>query len=336
MPLVSVIVPVYNTSKYLKKCIDSILAQTLKDIEVIIVNDGSTDDSLSIINQYSDDRIVIINKENGGLSSARNSGIEEAKGDYILHVDSDDWIDADYCLDTYCYAKKNDIDMVITNLNMLWNGIEKEIKSIENLPTKETITNLEYLDFWSKNKVISSCVNRLIRTSLYKDNDILHPENISLGEDLVTTPRLSFYSKKIGIIDKAYYNYIQNPESIMNSGTIRKIYDMINVFSILDDFFEQKKINMNTSYLKAYYYSTLISRKYDVNDVFYNEAISEYICFMKKSKIPYQLNLHSVKFILIKILLNIRGTKNTVKFIRDINCFFISIKHHIRAYLNRR
>ncbi|MCG9533285.1 glycosyltransferase family 2 protein, partial [Providencia rettgeri] len=130
MPLVSVIIPVYNTEIYLMKCINSIINQTLKDIEIIIVNDGSTDNSLAIIHSFSDDRITVINKINGGLSSARNMGIAQAKGEYILHVDSDDWIDENYCLDTVTFAKKHNVDIVLTNLKLLWNDNVVEQKAI--------------------------------------------------------------------------------------------------------------------------------------------------------------------------------------------------------------
>ena len=92
LPLVSVIVPIYNVENYLKKCIDSILCQTYSNLEIILVNDGSTDNSLEICNSYKDDRIIILNKENGGLSSARNSGLEVMTGEYIFFLDSDDWM----------------------------------------------------------------------------------------------------------------------------------------------------------------------------------------------------------------------------------------------------
>ena len=100
---ISVVIPVYNTEKYLKKCIESIVNQSLKEIEIIIVNDGSPDNSYQIIEEYKekDRRIIAVNQENGGISSARNKGIELAKGEYIIHIDSDDWIEQDYFSDMY-------------------------------------------------------------------------------------------------------------------------------------------------------------------------------------------------------------------------------------------
>lgn len=115
---ISVIVPVYNVEKYLDRCLKSIVTQSLKDIEIIIVNDCSPDNSLKIIKKYMeiDRRIILIDKiKNEGLTSARNSGLEIAQGEYILHIDSDDWIEQDYLKDMYELAIKYDADMVISD-----------------------------------------------------------------------------------------------------------------------------------------------------------------------------------------------------------------------------
>ncbi|MEX5877964.1 glycosyltransferase family 2 protein [Providencia hangzhouensis] len=323
MPLVSVIIPVYNTEIYLMKCINSIINQTLKDIEIIIVNDGSTDNSLAIIHSFSDDRITVINKINGGLSSARNMGIAQAKGEYILHVDSDDWIDENYCLDTVTFAKKHNVDIVLTNLKLLWNDNVVEQKAINPSTSKNIFTSIEYLEYWAKNKAISNCVNRLIKRSLYLNNNITHPENISLGEDLVTTPRLSFYADKIGFIDKSYYNYIQNPLSIMNSSAVYRVYEIINVFNILDDFFIENKLSIDTNYLKAYHYSILISKKYNVLDPYFSKAFDVYIKTMSSIKFDSDFSKHGIKFKLIKIAFKISRSTRMINLIRATNCFFI-------------
>ena len=122
---ISVIVPVYNTSKFLEKCLNSIIEQNFKDIEIIIINDCSTDNSLKIINGFIkiDSRIILINKEkNEGLSAARNSGIEIARGEYILHIDSDDWIEENYFKNIYENAINNQADMVISDYYLDFNN----------------------------------------------------------------------------------------------------------------------------------------------------------------------------------------------------------------------
>lgn len=117
MKKISVIVPVYNTEKYIKKCIRSIIEQTLKEIEIIIVNDGSKDKSLEIIKDLmkQDRRIKLINKENEGVSSARNSGIKMAKGKYIQFIDSDDWIEKEFLEKMYDFAEKENVDIVVSD-----------------------------------------------------------------------------------------------------------------------------------------------------------------------------------------------------------------------------
>lgn len=114
---ISVMVPVYNTSKYLEKCLESIVNQSLKDIEIICVNDGSTDNSFEILKKFSnkDKRIIVINKKNGGLTSARNTALKIAKGEYCLNIDSDDWIEQGYFEVMYNKAKEDDLDIVISD-----------------------------------------------------------------------------------------------------------------------------------------------------------------------------------------------------------------------------
>ena len=126
-PKVSVIIPVYNVEQYLRECLDSVVNQTLKDIEIICVNDGSTDNSLVILEEYAakDERIKIVNKENGGLSSARNCAIPLARGEYIGFVDSDDWIDLDFYEKLYNTAKKYKAEIACANLYRVSNTKSK-------------------------------------------------------------------------------------------------------------------------------------------------------------------------------------------------------------------
>ena len=133
-PLVSVIVPVYNVERYLNRCLNSIISQTFKDIEIICVNDGSTDTSLKILKEYQkiDNRIIVINKENEGVSKSRNKGIEVAKGEYIVFVDSDDWINLDMVEYMYNKAKNTDTDIVMCTYMREYINNSKE--KVFNLP----------------------------------------------------------------------------------------------------------------------------------------------------------------------------------------------------------
>ena len=130
-PKVSIIIPVYNVEKYLKKCLDSVVNQTLKDIEIIVVNDGSPDNSQKIIDEYAKkySQIASYTKENGGLSDARNYGIKKSKGKYLAFIDSDDFIDHDMIKKMYNKAVKENLDIVVCNsVEVYENGLKREIK----------------------------------------------------------------------------------------------------------------------------------------------------------------------------------------------------------------
>ena len=131
MPKISVIIPVYNVERFLKKCLESVINQTLSDLEIICINDGSTDKSLSILNSFAqkDNRIIVINQDNQGQSCARNAGLSIATGKYIGFVDSDDWIDLDFYEKLYNTAKKYNADIAAAGIKRLrtykWNIISK-------------------------------------------------------------------------------------------------------------------------------------------------------------------------------------------------------------------
>ncbi len=132
MPVISVIVPVYNVEKYLERCLDSIINQTLKNVEIICVNDGSTDNSINILKEYSS-QIIIVNKENGGLSDARNKGLDYASAPYIAFVDSDDWIEETAFEEAYSAIEKYKTDFVCFGSQKVYEDGKTEI---QKLPVK--------------------------------------------------------------------------------------------------------------------------------------------------------------------------------------------------------
>lgn len=238
---ISIIVPIYNTSKFLDKCINSILKQTYKGLEIILVNDGSTDDSLKKINDYKkiDNRIIIINKKNGGLSSARNAGIKIATGNYILNVDSDDWLENNTCEILLKTAIKNDADIVIGNIFLEYKNKKEKWEDLKN---NKIYNNLDYLyAFFSENGK-GSVSNKLIKRELYIDNKIYHPEGISLGEDTSTLLRLALKSKKIVKIGNYIYHYRQNEFSMMYSKN-KKIYEYIEAVEIIKKYYFDNNSN---------------------------------------------------------------------------------------------
>lgn len=319
---ISVIVPVYNTSKFLKKCLDSILDQSLKEIEIIIVNDGSTDNSLEIIKTYyeKDKRIKVINQKNMGLSGARNSGIKLAKGEYILHIDSDDWIEKDYLKDMYELAKKEGADIVISDFYMDY--MERKIEYIIDQEKNSILDKEECLNRISYLNSYPAVWNKLFKRELYIKNKIEHPLNISLGEDLGTTPKLIYFSNKIVKLNKAYVHYIQNATSITKTKRLESILQLYSCGKELEKFFCNK--NISISGLKATYWSTLLfSDKNIFIEEKYKTLLKEYLIDIKKINI---CKVKSKKLRLYFLVLKAVNTIFCLKIIFELDKIFKNIK----------
>lgn len=214
-PKVSIIIPVYNTEKYLFKCLMSLIQQTLKEIEIIIVNDGSTDNSASIISRFEkeDCRIKVITQENKLQGAARNNGTKIATGEYIGFVDSDDWIDLDYFEKLYNAAKKYDSDIALGTNVRIGNGKTKKrlnIKSIEfvsSLQDKFDVCNL----------CNDACpVNKIYRLSYIKANNITWPEGVYCEDKMFSTQAV-YYANGIVTVPNVYYYYFRRPNSTVNA-----------------------------------------------------------------------------------------------------------------------
>lgn len=219
-PLVSVLVPVYNVSKYLRQCLDSLVEQTLKEIEIVCVNDGSTDSSLQILNEYaqSDKRIVIVNKPNGGLPSARNAGLDVAKGKYVAFVDGDDYVDADMFRRMYNAARINSADIVVCGGHPFPNEDKapvwlKDVLSPRDIVYKTGGAEALFIERGSKPFLWRD----MIRKELIDKNNFRLDESIIVGEDQAFQFKVFPSAKNITFIsDKLYYYRYSRPESIMN------------------------------------------------------------------------------------------------------------------------
>lgn len=218
--LVSVIIPVYNSEKFLKRCVNSLRKQTLKEIEMIFINDGSTDNSLSILKSFEkiDNRIKIINQENSGPSIARNNGIKIAKGEYISFVDSDDWLDINMYKEMLELAHKSKADVVISDIIVInsnskqyVNGLNikgKELfkDDIEEYIIKELLKNSKYNSMW----------NKLYKKNIILENSIFLDEGLFYAEDWLFN--IEFFTKinKAAYIKKAFYYYRRGHISLSN------------------------------------------------------------------------------------------------------------------------
>ncbi len=211
---VSIIVPIYNTEKYVEKCLDSLVNQTLKDIEIICVNDGSTDESLNIVQKFAfkDDRIKIVQQENLKQGAARNNGTKEATGEYIGFVDSDDWVDLDYFEKLYNCAKKYDSDIALATNVRIGNGKTKKRLNIEREIFATTLQDKINLTSQAKNPCPT---NKIYKHSMLKNNNITWPEGVYCEDKLFTIQAL-YYANGVVSVPGVHYYYFRNPASTVN------------------------------------------------------------------------------------------------------------------------
>lgn len=241
---ISVIIPVYNAERTLKKCLNSILNQSLKELEIILINDGSKDKSDDICKSYTkkDKRILYINKKNEGCSTTRNLGINIAKVKYLTFVDPDDCLEKEMYSTMYNIAKNNNLDIIICGFKIL----------DENYNYLEKVEPIRYLDkinyFKIKNKCFNSSWNKLYKKELLKNNNIYFPKNTHMGEDLVFNIKSFYFAEKIDVIKECYYSYYNNLSGAMNNIEKRK-----EIYKSLDEIFNFfNKVPKNNEYLKIF------------------------------------------------------------------------------------
>ena len=264
MPKISIIVPIYNVEQYLGTCINSILNQTFKDFELILVNDGSTDNSLEICKYYKkiDSRICIINKKNGGLSSARNAGLDIAKGEYIGFVDSDDYIHPQMYEILYNYIKKEEADISLCDFKKVkcYEKCESQKYDEKNLDIK-SYCNTQASEELFKEKAITFIVawNKLYKRKLFNDN------RYKLGkryEDEFIIHRLLYQSTKVVYVPVELYFYLKRDNSIMSKSFSLKNLDALDAYMDRINFFksckeiilEEKSLFMYSQEFLIHYY----------------------------------------------------------------------------------
>lgn len=247
----SIIIPVYNVEKYIAKCLDSILKQTYKNYEVIIVNDGTKDNSVEIINKYVKkyDQFKLYNKENGGLSDARNYGLQYAEGDYLLFIDSDDYIERNLLKELNNVLKTKKYDLIKFKINLVDENntiirketglLDSKITNVKELFEQEFCepawTYCYNFDFWKKN-------------SFKYIKGMIH-------EDFGLTPQILMTANNIYYLNYYGYNYVQRENSIMSSKSvekdIKKAYDMLKQFDrlIKIDYENKNYIGLYKSFL---------------------------------------------------------------------------------------
>lgn len=323
---VSVIIPVYKVEKYLKRCLESVVNQTYKNIEIILVNDGSPDKCGKICDAYAriDSRIKVIHKENGGLSSARNAALDIVSGEYIMFVDSDDWISEDSLEQLYEYIDA-DYDIINFKFSFVKENSKELVEMHNDIKDGYECDLLTYID-----KLFLGELNFFICNKLYKKdlfNEVRFPDGRNY-EDLATMYKLYFNAKSIVITDYTLYNYwLGNLNSITSNSTIKNMTDYLlsakeiyevnknylqinkRDISSVDTWYKMMIIQLLINYTKSTYKDDDLKReilaelknsKAKISDVYKQGKIIKYALYKSRLLVP---------IIKLRKVLSKRGTR---------------------------
>ncbi len=259
-PLISVIVPVYNLEKYLVRCIESIIGQTYKNLEIILIDDGSTDTSGQIIDEFKkkDNRIKVIHKENGGESSARNTGLRMATGEYIAFCDCDDWMDLDMYETLAWELNQENIDMVASGWYKETDSSSQEIRNA--LPVNSQVFGgdelLKYLYMRDSYRGFAYMWDKLYKREILKDKDgnwILFREDLRLGGDVLYLAEVALNVKRAKYVDRAFYHYYQRDKSGCHTKDVTKLREWLKAYELILQRFEEEQIDYKTKdYVKRF------------------------------------------------------------------------------------
>lgn len=309
--LVSIIIPVYNVEKYLLECLDSVIAQTYSNIEIFLINDGSTDNSGKICDEYAqkDSRVKVIHKENGGVSSARNVGLDLTQGEYITFIDSDDFVDKTYIEKMYDALEKSNADLVFCKYA---NYIDKKIEyPQESIPKQLTVNNedKEFIDFISrffalKKNIMGSACRVLYRKELI--NNYYFHLGIKISEDLLFLMQIIQNAKSINSIDEYLYFYRKVETSITQKYKKDYLQGQLNLYLALKNIFELFKSKNSRKIFEMY--NALLCYYVFSNELKFKQINrKENICQIRGSEL--------YKYFKLKNGLRIYGVKRKIKFL---------------------
>jgi len=263
-PKISFVIPVYNVEAYLPQCIESCLNQTLKDIEIILVDDGSPDNSGRICDEYSiiDNRIIVIHQSNQGLSSARNVGTKKAKAKYIMYLDSDDWIDRDTCEEVFGAVVEDQADIIMWGYRKEYPNKSVDIRLFENNRVFEGDSKkwlhrrlIGMLGHELRNPVKTDAYNsawgKLYRKSIIEDYNIAFIDTKEVGsEDVLFNIEILWYAQKVIYINRLFNHYRQdNPNALTKNHKSSLFPRFLNLFSQIESFIKKK--NLSEDYMQA-------------------------------------------------------------------------------------
>lgn len=237
----SVIIAAYNIENYIERCIESVLHQSESEIEIVVVNDGSTDKTGNIIENLSkkDNRIVVINQSNKGLIEARKSGLKIAKGEYILFLDGDDWLEEKTIEVLYHKAAESGSDIILYNAYLAYDDKKIEMKTYISEKSKEI--KIDPIKCLFTDIIIPSIWSKFIKKDYISKNNIELPSKISYAEDLGTVLSLFTNYPRIDIVEKSLYNYYQRSDSLTQVGN-KRVIDIIYIVEFIENKLMEKNI----------------------------------------------------------------------------------------------
>lgn len=317
--LFSIIIPVYNVEKYLEQCLQSVISQTYTNFEVILINDGSTDKSKKICDKYTldDTRFKLIDIKNKGVSNARNLGIEKSRGEYILFLDSDDYIELDALEKIYNVVNSNDYDIVLYRLVREINNkkiidIDMDRYMNKAYSTKEEIKDL--MPYLIKKEIINSPI-KVYRNKLIKFNNIKFDTKLDLGEDLLFNMECILSSNNIYIMNDILYHYmIRNEDSLTNKFMSDKYNKLMYVNGKIWNLVKTKYKNNEFKLQEALLYirlKNIYSCFLDIHSkkcgLSYKQKL-KYIDYIKDNEIRHKFSLiKDIKFKVLAIVLKLNS-----------------------------
>lgn len=314
MTKVSLIVPIYNSQNYLEKCIKSLISQTLKDIQIILINDGSTDNSEKIIKSFDDERIVYISKNNEGIGKTRNLGIDKATGEFLAFVDSDDYLNEHFCEYMYQKAVNDDCDLVVCDFFEERNTLVGiKFKNFKDTNLRETPELINYIN-------LGPC-NKLYKKSLFDDKSNRFEENLKY-EDAPFVVKMLVSANRIGKVNDylTYYVIHSNSETTIRD---KRMYDILEITDIIVN--DLKKVNYPNDPLVSL--AVMILTDYTIQQRYISDTKYRHDFINKAFKYLNNLDRKWRRCSYLKRFPSLKRYVKTSKLLTKIYCDLYNLRH---------
>lgn len=314
MTKVSLIVPIYNSQNYLEKCIKSLISQTLKDIQIILINDGSTDNSEKIIKSFDDKRIVYISKNNEGIGKTRNLGIDKATGEFLAFVDSDDYLNEHFCEYMYQKAVNDDCDLVVCDFFEERNTLVGiKFKDFKDTNLRETPELINYIN-------LGPC-NKLYKKSLFDDKSNRFEENLKY-EDAPFVVKMLVSANRIGKVNDylTYYVIHSNSETTIRD---KRMYDILEITDIIVN--DLKKVNYPNDPLVSL--AVMILTDYTIQQRYISDVKYRHDFINKAFKYLNNLDRKWRRCSYLKRFPSLKRYVKTSKLLTKIYCDLYNLRH---------